>query len=94
VPETHPVKPEADNIRALTRLDREDPYGAAKILREILSRRPELRHVRLNLALALLKAGRSTDARTAADEAIAGLPASHPLVAYAQTLGGATPGEK
>lgn len=94
VPETHPAKPEADNIRALTRLDREDPYGAAKILREILSRRPELRHVRLNLALALLKAGRSTDARTAADEAIAGLAASHPLVAYAQTLGGATPGAK
>ncbi len=90
VPEGHPAKAEADNIRALTRLDREDPYGAAKILREILTRRPDMRHVRLNLALAMFKAGRSTDARKAADQAVAGLPAGHPLVAYAQTLSGAS----
>lgn len=88
IPEGHPAKAEADNIRALTRLDREDPYGAAKILREVLSRRPDMRHVRLNLALALFKAGRSTDARSAADQAVAGLPADHPLVAYAAGLRG------
>ena len=89
VPESHPARAEADNVRAMTRLDREDPYGAAKILRDVLARRPDMRHVRLNLALALLKAGRSTDSRAAADQAVAGLPAGHPLVAYAAGMRGA-----
>jgi predicted Zn-dependent protease len=89
IPESHPARVEADNLKALTRLDREDPYAAVKIFREILAKRPDMRHVRLNLALALVKTGRSTDARSTAHKAVEGLPSSHPLVAHAGALTGA-----
>ena len=88
IPAHHPARFEADNLRALTRLDQEDPYGAVKILREVLGRRPDLRQARLNLSLALLRAGRSTDAMAEAAAATAGLPEAHPLRAYAATLAG------
>lgn len=87
VPDTHPAAPEADNIRGLALLDREDPYGAARHFHAALARRPDLRHVRLNLALALVRAGRSADGRAEAAAAVQGLPEGHPLRAYAATLG-------
>ncbi len=83
VPDHHPAKAEADSLLSLCKLSREDPYGAIRLLQAVLAQQPRLRHVRLNLALAYVRAGRSGDAQRAAAEAVDGLPPEHPLVKHA-----------
>jgi tetratricopeptide (TPR) repeat protein len=86
VPATHPARGEADNLRALLALDREDPYGALRILRELVASRPDLPHPRLNLALAFVRSGQSAEARRVLDEIIAKLPEFHPMRTHAQRV--------
>ena len=92
VPEQHPARVEADNLAGLCKLEREDPYGALQLFKSVVERRPEARHARVNMAYAYLKAGRSTDARAAAEKAVAGLPPDHPLAKHAAALVPAGPG--
>lgn len=85
VPTHHPAYPEARNLMGLCRLDQEDPFGAIGHFKEALAARPDLRHAGLNLALAYVRAGRSSDAAASVKQALAGLPPQHPLVSFAAT---------
>lgn len=86
LPAGHPAVDEADNLRARLAIEREDPYAAIDILRKLTERRPDLLHVRLNLAEGYIRAGRSREAREVVRTVSGLVPAGHPLLAHAERL--------
>ena len=92
IPAQHVAAQEAANLRALIAIRREDPYAAVGAMRKLCEQRPDLLHLRLNLALALVRAGRSIDARTSIAEALRDLPEHHPLRIHGQRILGSRRG--
>lgn len=86
VPANHLVRAEADNLMARLSVDREDPHAAVRMVRALMLRRPDSVHLRFNLALAYVRAGRSADARRTLDEGLELLHAHHPLRVHGQRI--------
>ncbi len=92
VPAEHPARAEADSLLARLAVDREDPYAAVRSVRELMKRRPDSVHLRFNLALAYVRAGRSGEARRTLDEGLELLPKHHPLRVHGQRILGTIKG--